>query len=263
MGGVTVSAMGTALVTGGTSGIGATFARQLADRGHDLVLVARDAARLEAVAADLRTRGVGVEVLAADRAVRADVQRVADRLADPARPVDLLVNNAGFGLGGRILDGDLAEHERAIDVMARAVLLLSVAAARAMRSRGRGAIVNVSSVAGFISMGSYSAVKSWVTVFSEGLAGELHGSGVTVTALCPGFVHTEFHQRAGVRMSKLPEQAWIDGETVVRQCLRDVAAARVVSVPTLRYRVLVALARSGPRPAVRRVSRAIVGMRSR
>lgn len=263
LGPVTVSAMGTALVTGGTSGIGATFARQLAERGHDLLLVARDAARLEEAAADLRSRGVRVEVLAADLGDRADVQSVADRLADPARPVDLLVNNAGFGLGGRVIDGDLAEHERAIDVMARAVLLLSVPAARAMRSRGRGAIVNVSSVAGFVSMGSYSAVKSWVTVFSEGLAGELHGSGVTVTALCPGFVRTDFHQRAGLRMSKLPELGWIDPDSVVRQCLRDVAAGRVVSVPTLRYQVVVALARYGPRPAVRRVSRAIVGMRSR
>lgn len=255
--------MGTALVTGGTSGIGATFARQLADRGHDLVLVARDAARLGEVATELRARGVNVEVHAADLAERGDVERVAERLADPDRPVDLLVNNAGFGLHGRLLDSDLAEHTRAIDVMARAVLLLSAAGAQAMRSRGRGAIVNVSSVAGFVSMGSYSAVKSWVTVFSEALAGELHGSGVTVTALCPGWVHTEFHQRAGLRMSGMPEPAWIAGEVVVRQCLRDVAAGRVVSVPTLRYRSVVALARHAPRPAVRRVSRAIVARRSR
>lgn len=250
-------------MTGGTSGIGSTFARQLAERGHDLVLVARDAPRLAAVAADLRGRGVRVEVLAADLADRSGVQRVADRLADPTRPVDLLVNNAGFGLQGRLLDGDLAEHERALDVMCRAVLVLSVEAARGMRVRRRGAIVNVSSVAGFVAMGTYSAVKSWVTTFSEGLAGELHGSGVTVTALCPGFVRTEFHQRAGLRMSGMPDMGWVDGEGLVRQCLRDVAAGRVVSVPTLRYRAVVALVRHAPRPAVRRASRAIVDRRSR
>ena len=180
MGVGTVCGMATALVTGGTAGIGAVFARQLAQRGHDLVLVARDQTRLETAAADLRRRGVEVEVLVADLADRSDVQRVVDRVADPLRPVDLVVNNAGFGVHGSLLSGDVAEHEQALAVMCRAVLVLSAAAGKAMCSRGRGAIVNVSSVAGFVTMGSYSAVKSWVTTFSEGLAGELSGTGVTV-----------------------------------------------------------------------------------
>lgn len=255
--------MATALVTGGTAGIGAVFARQLAERGHDLVLVARDGARLEQSATDLRQSGVAVEILVADLADRGDVQRVADRLADAGRPVDLLVNNAGFGVHGGLLDGDLAEQEKALDVMCRAVLVLSAAAGRAMRDRGRGAVVNVSSVAGFVSMGPYSAVKAWVTTFSEGLATELRGTGVTVTALCPGFVHTEFHQRAGLAMQHLPEVAWVDADALVRQCLRDVAAGRVVSVPTVRYRVTVAMARHAPRAVVRRISGGIMTARSR
>ena len=253
--------MATALVTGGTVGIGATFARQLAARGHDLVLVARDVARLEQVAAQLRVTGVRVEVLPADLADPGAVQRVADRLEDPLRPVDLLVNNAGFGLRGTVVDGDTADHDRALDVMVRAVLVLSAAAARSMRERHRGAIVNVSSVAGFVAMGHYSAMKAWVTAFSEGLSNELTGTGVTVTALCPGFVHTEFHDRAGLRMSSMPGVAWVDGELLVRRCLRDVAAGRVLSVPTARYRAVVALARHAPRPLVRRVSRGIMTTR--
>ncbi|WP_299040066.1 SDR family oxidoreductase [uncultured Pseudokineococcus sp.] len=254
--------MATALVTGGTSGIGAAFARQLARRGHDLVLVARDAARLEEVAADLRGSGVQVEVLRADLADRVDVQRVADRLEDAGRPVDLLVNNAGFGLASRLLDPDTSEQERALDVMAKAVLVLGGAAGRGMRARGRGAVLNVSSVAGFVTMGGYSAVKAWVTAYSESLAGELAGSGVTVTALCPGFVRTEFHERADLHMSKLPELGWVDVEELVSTALDDVARGRVISVPTARYAALVHLIRHAPRSLVRRGSRAVVSARS-
>lgn len=254
----------TALVTGATAGIGLSFARQLAADGHDLVLVARDAERLGAVAAELGSAyGRQVEVIRADLADREQVQRVADRLADPARPVDLLVNNAGFGLSCGFLDGPVADEERMLDVLCRAVLVLSHAAAGAMRERGRGAIVNVSSVSGFVAMGSYSAAKAWVTTFSEGLAGELAGSGVTVTALCPGFVRTEFHQRAGMEMSRMPAAAWLDSDDVVRACLDDVRRGRVVSAPSRRYQVVVALARHAPRALVRRASWEFTRRRSR
>ncbi len=186
--------MATALVTGGTSGIGAEFARSLAARGFDLVLVARDRARLESIAAELHAAlGIQVEVLQADLAVRSEVQRVADRLTDAARPIEFLVNNAGFGVHSSLLSEDTSAHEHALDVMVRAVLILGGAAARAMRARGHGSILNVSSVAAFMTMGSYSAIKGWVASYSEGLAVELRGSGVTVTALCPGWVRTEFH----------------------------------------------------------------------
>jgi uncharacterized protein len=244
-----------ALVTGGTSGIGAEFAEQLAAEGTPLVLVARDAARLDQVAADLRRRhGVEVEVISADLAERDDVLRVARRVEDPDRPIGLLVNNAGFGIHTRLADEDTSEHERGIDVMIRAVLLLGGAAARAMSARGSGIIINTSSVAGYITMGSYSAVKAWVASYSEGLAVELRGSGVTVTALTPGWVRTEFHTRAGIRTTSIPGPLWIDVDHLVRVGLRDARRGRVISVPTATFTVLLWFCRHLPRAAVRRIS---------
>lgn len=247
--------MGTALVTGASAGIGFAFCRELAERGHDLVLVARDRARLENASDELcATYGVSSEILAADLADRAQVQRVADRLADAGRPVDLLVNNAGFGLQKGFLDGDLADEERALDVMCRAVMVLSHAGALAMRERGHGAIINVSSVAGFMTLSSYSAVKSFVTVFSEALSNELAGTGVTATALCPGFTRTEFYDRAQLNMSRLRGQLWLDSGRLVRDCLADVAKGKVVSVPGPAYKAVTVFARMAPRALVRRVS---------
>lgn len=243
------------LITGGTAGIGAAFARALAVRGDDLVLVARDRRRLEEQAQRLQdTDGVHVDVVTADLAEREDVLRVAAILGDDARPVDVLVSNAGFGLASRLSDADLSAQERGLDVMCRAVLLLGGAAARAMSRRGSGTIINVSSVAGFAALGGYSAIKAYVTAYSESLAVELAGSGVTVTALCPGFVRTEFHSRAAIDMSAMPEAGWIDVDDVVAQCLRDVARGRVLSIPTKRYQALAALARHAPRPVVRAIS---------
>ena len=244
--------MSTALVTGASAGIGRAFAERLAREGHDLVLVARDRARLERLAAALRADdGVDVEVLVADLADREATATVCDRLADEVRPVDLLVNNAGFGLRRAFLDNDLREEEAGLDVMVRAVMLTCHAAGRAMRGRRRGAIVNVSSVASFIANGTYSAEKAFVTVFSEGLASELSGTGVTVTALCPGFTRTEFHQRARMRISALPEAMWLDADDVVQQALADVAAGKVVSVPGAQWKVVATVVRTLPRPVVR------------
>src|SRR3954447_17297164 len=254
----------TALVTGATSGLGLAFARRLAADGNDLVLVARDVPRLDRVADELRSAyRRRVEVLPADLADREQLQRVADRVADIARPVDLLVNNAGFGLGHGFVDGPLPEEERLLDVLVRAVLVLSHAAAGPMRDRGQGAIINVSSVSGFVVMGSYSAAKAWVTSFSEGLANELGPHGVQVTAVCPGFVHTEFHQRAGLRMSQMPRFGWLDADDVVDAALADVRRRRVVSVPSARYKSVVAVSRLAPRSVVRRVSGAISRGRTR
>ena len=254
--------MATALVTGGTSGIGAEFARQLAVRGWDLVLVARDVARLGATADALRGEGIDVELLPADLADRAAVDTVATRLVDRSRPVDLLVNNAGFGVHHDLTDPDVSVHDVAFDVMCRATLVLSGAAARGMRERGRGHVLNVSSTAGYLTMGSYSTIKAWVTSYSQGLAVELRGTGVGVTALLPGWVRTEFHERAGIRSSSIPNALWLSSEHLVTAALADMDAGKVISMPTLRYKVLLGLLRHAPLSAVRRVSGAIRSSRS-
>jgi len=254
-------AMGIALVTGGTSGIGAAFADSLAARGYDLVLVARGRERLERSAAKLRALGRSVEIIAADLADRGDVARVAARLEDGARPIDVLVNNAGFGVRALLTDPDTSAHDDGIEVMCRTVLVLSGAAARGMRANRGGRIINVSSTAGFLTMGSYSAIKAWVTSFSESLAVELKGTGVAVTALCPGWVRTEFHERAGIHASSIPNALWLDAEQVVKACLRDVDKGKVISIPTVRYRALMWMVRHAPRSAVRAVSSALSSSR--
>ena len=254
----------TALVTGGTSGIGAAFCRALAARGTHLVVVARDADRLESFAADLRSSyGVQVEPLVADLADRDQVLRVAERLTDEDRPVDLLVNNAGFAVRAPLTAADTTVHEHAMDVMCRAVLMLGAAAGRAMRERGHGQILNVSSTSGFVLLGGYSAIKAWVTAYSEGLAVELGGTGVTVTALCPGWVRTEFHDRAGIATTSIPGPLWLDADDLVAEALRDLDRGAVVSIPSRRYRVLIWGARHAPRPVIRRISALISSSRHR
>ncbi len=244
--------MSTALVTGASAGIGTAFAKRLAAEGRDLVVVARDRARLEALARDLEGRhGVHVEVLVADLAQRDQVEEVCRRLSDPSRPVELLVNNAGFGFRASFLDNEIAQEESGLDVMVRAVVLTCHAAARSMRERGHGRIINVSSVASFLSNGTYSAAKSYVTVFSEALASELADTGVTVTALCPGFTRTEFHDRARMQVSALPGFLWLDADTVVQEALSDAARGKVLSVPGAQWKVVTAVIRALPRSALR------------
>jgi short-subunit dehydrogenase len=264
--------MGTALVTGGTSGIGAEFARQLASRGHDLVLVARDSGRLDSMAEELRARGRDVEVIVADLAKPEDTDRVAKRLSDGERPIDFFVNNAGFRVVSKLAAPDVAEHDRALNVMVRAVLVLAGAVAPLMRERGAGAIVNVASINGQLTLSGYSAIKAWVRVYSESLANELRGSGVTVTALMPGWVRTEFHQRpasdragapsADLGRGGIPNFLWLDPELLVRECLRDVDKNRVISIPTVRYRFLSWLLKHLPDATVRAISRRITLSRS-
>lgn len=239
--------MATALITGATAGIGNAFARRLAARGVNLVLVARDAVRLGEVSAQVREKyRVEVEVIAADLADRAQLERVAERLRDASRPVDVLVNNAGFALNRPFGAAEIADEERMLDVLVRAVLVLSHAAMPGMVERGRGALITVSSVAGFLPAGTYSAAKAWTTTFTMSLAGALAGSGVTATALCPGYVRTEFHQRARLDMSLLPGWVWLDADRLVDRCLADVARRQAVSVPSLRYRAAVAVLRHVP-----------------
>jgi uncharacterized protein len=245
----------TSLITGATAGIGAAFASRLARDGRDLVLVARDTERLEAAAARHREHGVSAEVLAADLASAEGRDRVAARLADEAAPVDLLVNNAGATQRLPFLAADpaalLAQH----GLNVTAVMQLTRAALPGMVKRGRGAVVNVSSMLGFGtgSSSTYMAEKAWVTVFTEGLAGTLGGTGVRALVLCPGFVRTEFHERAGLDMGGRRGLMWLDAERVVEECLADLARGKVVSVPSPQYKAMAALMDLVPRPVLRRL----------
>lgn len=246
--------MPTALITGASAGIGAAFVDRLAADGRDLVIVARDPARLEATAESARARGVAVEVLPADLSRAHERERVAARLADQdAAPVDLLVNNAGFTLPGGFLDASAADLRRRLDVNVGSVLELTRAALPGMVSRGRGAVVNVASVTGFLAgRGSaYGADKAWVISFTEGIAGTLEGTGVRALALCPGFVRTGFHERAGLDMGARTGPLWLDAHRVVDDCLADLARGRVVSVPSPQYRAVVAAVDVLPRALVR------------
>lgn len=235
------------MVTGASSGIGLAFARALAARGHDLVLVARDERRLDAVAEELRSRyGGNVEVMSADLTQDEPTAHVADRLADSTRPVALLVNNAGTGERLAFADNDLAAEEAALDLHVRAPMRLTHAALPGMRARGTGAIVNVSSVAGFLPRGTYGAHKAWVTSFTRWLDVTHRPDGVRAMALCPGFVRTEFHQRMQVDMSGVPGWMWLDADDTVSEALHDLANGRRVSVPSRRYRLMSRTARMLP-----------------
>ena len=243
----------TAVVTGPSAGIGLAFARALAGSGHDLVLVARDAARLEELAVALRAEfGIEVEVLPADLSDRAQMARVEERLADAARPVDLLVNNAGFGLKDRFLDNSADQETAMLDVLVTAVLRLSHAALGPMAERGSGGVINVSSVAGFLPRGTYSAAKAWVNRFGEWASHEYRPRGVTVTTLCPGFVRTEFHERMGVGRDSAPSWLWLDADDLVREALADFAAGKVFSVPSVRYQAITTVARVVPNGVLQR-----------
>ena len=227
------------------------------------MLVARNEDRLAATAAELEAYGVSVETISADLAVRADVDVVAQRLEDESRPIDFLVNNAGFGLHGSLIDPDTSEHEKAFAVMCLAVLVLGGAAGRAMKKRHRGTIVVVSSVAGTIATGNYSAVKAWTTAYAEGLSVELKRTGVQVTALLPGWVRTEFHERAGIRTSSIPSVLWLDADDLVDEALRDISRGRVISVPSLRFKVLMVFTKHLPRGVIRWISGNISRSRNR
>jgi hypothetical protein len=178
---------------------------------------------------------------------------VEERLSDQMRPIDILVNNAGFGLTQPFVGGDVEGEQQILDVMVTAVMRLTHAALPGMVSRGRGGVINNSSVASFIAGGTYSAAKAWVRVFSESLHAPMAAKGVTVTALCPGYTHTEFHDRAGINKSRVQDWLWLDSPMVVSESIKDFTKGKAVSIPSNQYKVLSAAASYLPRPLVRRV----------
>ena len=236
-----------ALITGATAGIGAEFARQLAEQGHNVVLVARDASRLQAKAEELERRyGILAEVIAADLTDDAGVASVVVRLTDPSRPVQILVNNAGTGLLRSFEENAIEDETRHLKLHVETAMQLTHAALQGMLSRHSGRIINVASVAAFLPRGSYSAAKAWLVSFSRWANLAYSKQGVTVTAVCPGFTHTEFHDRMGMDKTVTPRWMWLKAERVVREGLADNERGKAVSVPTKRYKVLTAAARLLP-----------------
>lgn len=246
----------TALITGATAGLGAEFARQLASRGHGLVLVARNGERLEAFAGDLAARyAVPVETIRADLVTDEGIEAVSRRLADLDHPVTMLVNNAGHGLRGNFADNDLAQELEHLRIHTETPLALAHAALGAMTSLGGGKIINVASVAAFTPRGTYSAAKALLVNFSRWANLYYRDRGITVTALCPGLVRTEFHERMQMSTKGIPSWAWLEADHVVSVALTDANAGKSVSVPSTRYKLASAFARLAPDALVERLAR--------
>lgn len=237
--------MTTALITGASSGLGAEYARQLAARGADVVLVARDRDALAAIGTELeRAHGVHVEVLPADLTDAAQLAAVEARVADRKRPIEVLVNNAGIGLPLAFERNDIEAEVSHLRLHVEAAMRLTHAALGGMLERGSGRILNISSVAAFIPRSTYSAAKVWLLYFSTWANAEYAPRGVTVTAVCPGYVHTNFHERLGLPPGEegVPRWMWLHAPAVVAASLRDVARGKPVSIPSLRYKILALLA---------------------
>lgn len=241
----------TVLITGGTAGLGAEFASQLAAKGSHLVLVARNAERLGEAASTLHSaHGIRVETLTADLHNDDDVARVVARLSatppDGLAPVTTLINNAGYGLRTAFADSPLEDELQHLKIHVTVPLILSHTVLQGMRQRKSGHIINIASVAGFTPRGTYGAVKSAMISFSRWANIAYGREGIHVTAVCPGFVHTEFHQRMSVDKATIPAWMWLSAVDVVAEALRDSAAGKGVSIPSLKYKVLASAARFLP-----------------
>ena len=241
-----------ALVTGATAGIGESFTRLLASKGFNIALVARDEARLHERAAGLREKyGVQTFVLPADLATVAGCASVEEYLQE--FEIEVLVNNAGFGINKAFTASDLNAEQDMFDVLVRTPMRLMHVILPKMKARNSGTIINVSSVASFIAGGTYSASKSYLTVLSESLHTELLGTEVRISALCPGFTRTEFHQRGRMKMKGLPEFMWLNSDQLVATAWSDAQAGKAVSIPGWQYKLLVGVISSIPRRFVRNI----------
>lgn len=241
-----------ALVTGATAGIGESFTRLLASKGFNIALVARDEARLHERAEALREKyGVQTFVLPADLATAQGCAAVEDYLQE--FDIEVLINNAGFGINKAFTLSDLKAEQDLLDVLVRTPMRLMHVILPKMKARNSGTIINVSSVASFIAGGTYSASKSYLTVLSESLHTEVRDTNVKISALCPGFTRTEFHQRGRMKMKGLPDFMWLDSDELVAASWSDAQSGKAVSIPGWQYKILIALISLAPRSAVRKI----------
>jgi hypothetical protein len=239
-----------ALITGATVGIGDCFARLLAAQGYNLIINARNVEKLNERADFLQKKfGVEVVVLGADLAT--ECEKVEKYILE--HEIEVLINNAGFGLNQSFLSSSIEDEERVLDVLVRAPMRLMHAVLPQMRKRDSGIVLNVSSTAAFIAGGHYSAAKSYLTVMSESLHTQMLPTNVTVTSLNPGFVHTEFHQRAGMKMGAIPNFMWLDGDFLVKQAWADAKNGKAISIPGWQYKLLRAIIAISPRSTVRKM----------
>ncbi len=241
-----------ALVTGATAGIGESFTRLLATKGFNLVLVARDEARLHERAAGLKEKfGAQSVVIVADLATEVGCAKVEDYIR--ANEIEVLINNAGFGINKAFTRSDLAKEEEVLKVLVRTPMRLMHVALPGMKERNSGVVINVSSIASFIAGGAYSASKAYLTVLSESLSTELSTTNIKVCALCPGFTRTEFHQRGRMKMAGLPNFMWLNSDFLVAKAWKDAISDKPVSVPGWQYKTLVGIISLAPRSIVRRL----------
>lgn len=241
-----------ALVTGATAGIGESFTRMLASKGFNIALIARDEARLHQRAAGLRDKyGVQTFVLTADLATDQGCKSVEEYLKE--FEIEVLINNAGFGINKAFTASALEAEQDLLDVLVRTPMRLMHVALPQMKARNSGTIINVSSIAGFIAGGTYSASKSYLTVLSESLHTELRATNVKINALCPGFTRTEFHERGRMKMKGLPEFMWLDSDQLVARSWSDAQGGKAVSIPGWQYKLLVGFISILPRGIVRSI----------
>jgi len=239
----------TILITGASSGIGTAFARSLASQGYDLVLVARREAQLRSLADEVQRKfNVNAQVFPADLSDPIQVKRLETQVAEIG-DLEILINNAGFGVPGKFVEIQAERNAEMIQVHILATVRLCRAALPGMISRGRGSIINVSSIAAFMATprnATYSATKAYLNVFSEALQDELKGTGIRVQALCPGLTHTEFHDHPGYEDYKrrIPEFFWMQAEDVVRESLDALKKGRVICIPGFKNRLIVAIIRN-------------------
>ena len=251
--------MATAVITGGSSGLGLQFATELASRGYRLVLIAREESRLVKVCRKLsRQYGVDVQPVVIDLTDQTSVQMLADMISQIG-DLSYMVNNAGFAIHADAGDSSEATYQLqrdAVTVMATNVLVLSTAAATAMRKNDAGHIINIASTAAWTFQGNYSAIKRYVLTYTQSLALSLEGSGITATAVCPAWMHTNFHKSAGLGEPAIPEWLYVRPDQVVQQGLTGAENGRRVVIPTLRWRFIVWVLAHGPVALRRHMTRA-------